>query len=47
MSNTPETAANAASVQTFFPWNDGTMQFAELAYRNWLQGAETVQSQVV
>jgi hypothetical protein len=48
MAHNPEANKNNVDVQAAaFPWNGETMQFAELAYRNWLRGAETVQSQAL
>jgi hypothetical protein len=47
MANTPETHKTVPDAQALFPWGEDTMQFAEHAYRNWLRGAETVQSQAI
>jgi hypothetical protein len=47
MANTPEANKTVPDVQTLFPWSEDTMQFAERAYRSWLRGAETVQSQAI
>lgn len=47
MANTPEANKTVPDVQALFPWSEDTMQFAEQAYRSWLRGAETVQSQAM
>ncbi|HSV18963.1 MAG TPA: phasin family protein [Casimicrobiaceae bacterium] len=47
MAHTPEADKSTPDVQTFFPWNGETMQFAEAAYRSFLRGAETVQTQAM
>ena len=47
MANTPEANKTVPDVQELFPWGEDTMQFAERAYRSWLRGAETVQSQAI
>lgn len=38
---------NNPDVQPLWAWNDETVQFAERAYRSWLQGAETFQTQAL
>ena len=47
MANTPEANKTVPDIQALFPWGEDTMQFAENAYRNWLRGAETVQTQAI
>ena len=47
MANTPEANKIVPDAQALFPWGEDTMQFAERAYRSWLLGAETVQSQAI
>ena len=47
MAHTPEADKGTPGVQTFFPWNGETMQFAEMPYRSFLRGAETVQTQAI
>ena len=47
MASPQEANKNIPDVQALWVWNDDTMQFAERAYRTWLQGAETIQSQAL
>jgi len=47
MAHTTEAHKTVPDAQALFPWGEDTMQFAERAYRNWLRGAETVQSQAL
>ena len=47
MANTSQSNNVTSDVQALFPWTGETMQFAERAYRHWLRGAETVQSQAI
>jgi hypothetical protein len=47
MANSPEANKTVPDIQALFPWSEEPMQFAERAYRRWLQGAETVQSQAM
>jgi hypothetical protein len=47
MANPTEANKNDPGVQPLWAWNDETMQFAERAYRSWLQGAETFQTQAL
>jgi hypothetical protein len=44
MASQMEANKNDPDVHALWAWNDGTMQFAERAYRSWMQGAETIQS---
>jgi len=47
MANPMEANKNNPDVQPLWAWNDETVQFAERAYRSWLQGAETFQTQAL
>jgi hypothetical protein len=47
MASHQEANKNIPDVQALWGWNDETMQIAERAYRTWLEGAETIQSQAL
>ena len=47
MANPTEANKNELAGRTLWDWNGGTMEIAERAYRSWLRGAETVQTQAM